>query len=109
VFALLAIVGGWAWLKSGWLFYGATLHHFHWFAPISYAVYICHDPIMRGATYLSFIDNPILRWLGYFLIMLLVSFIIEILIYPAVRRWLQPRVEAIFPKARTTDTTTENR
>ena len=106
VFALLAIVGGWAWLKSGWLFYGATLHHFRWFAPISYAIYICHDPIMREATYLAFIDNPVLRWLGYFLIMILVSYIIEILIYPKARRWLQPRVEAVFPKTRATTTTT---
>ena len=100
VFALIAIVGGWVWLKSGWVFYKWTLHHFRLFAPISYAVYICHDPIMREATYLAFIQNPVFRWFGYFFIMLLVSYIIEILIYPTARRWLQPKVEALFTKKR---------
>jgi len=99
VFALIAIIGGWVWLKSGWVFYKATLHHFRLLAPISYAIYICHDPIMRGATYLAFIENPVLRWLGYFAIMLLISFIIEILIYPTARRRLQPKVEALFSRA----------
>lgn len=96
MFALIAIVGGWIWLKSGWIFYKWTLHHFRLLAPISYAIYICHDPIMRNATYLTFIENPVLRWLGYFSIMLLVSYVIEILIYPKVRFWLQPKVEALF-------------
>jgi len=96
VFALMAIIGGWIWLKSGWLFYKSTLHHFRVIAPISYVIYICHDPIMRDATYLSFIDNSILRWFSYFFIMLLLSYLIEILIYPSVRRWLQPKVERLF-------------
>ena len=98
VFALMAIIGGWIWLKSGWIFYKTTLHHFRLLAPISYAIYICHDPIMREATYLSFIESPILRWLGYFSIMLMASYLIEILIYPRVRRWLQPKVEGLFSK-----------
>lgn len=98
VFALMAIIGGWIWLKSGWIFYKTTLHHFRLLAPISYAIYICHDPIMREATYLSFIESPILRWLGYFSIMLMASYLIEILIYPRARRWLQPKVEGLFSK-----------
>ena len=97
VFALIAIVGGWAWLKSGWILYKWTLHHFRLLAPVSYAIYICHDPIMRNATYLAFIESPVLRWLGYFSIMLLVSYVIEILFYPKARRWLQPKLEALFP------------
>ena len=96
LFALIAIIGGWLWLKSGWILYNTTLHHFRWFAPISYAIYISHDPIMRNATYLAFIDNSIIRWLGYFAIMLLISYIIEIKIYPAARKHLQPKIEGLF-------------
>jgi len=66
IFALLAIIGGWIWLRSGWRFYNLTLHHFRYFAPISYVMYIVHDPLMRDASYLSFIENSVLRWLGYF-------------------------------------------
>lgn len=98
IFSLLAIIFGWVWLRSGWRFYNFTLHHFRFFAPISYVMYIVHDPLMRGATYLSFIGNDVLRWLSYFFVMLLVSYLIEILFYPAMRRWLQPKVEALFAR-----------
>ena len=93
VFALIAIVGGWFWMRLGWKLFRFTLGQFKIFAPISYAIYICHDPIMRDVSYLSFIDNPVLRWVGYFSIMLLLSYLIEIILYPAVRSWLQPRLE----------------
>jgi len=96
IFALSAIVGGWLWLKSGWIFYNVSLRHFRLLAPVSYAIYICHDPLMRDATYLAFIDNSIFRWFGYLFITLFVSYLIEIVIYPTFRRWLQPRVEALF-------------
>jgi len=98
IFSPLAIICGWVWLRSGWCFYNFTLHHFRFFAPISYVMYIVHDPLMRGATYLAFIENDVLRWFGYFFVMILVSYLIEILFYPSMRRRLQPKVEALFSR-----------
>jgi len=77
-FTLFIVLAGLVWLRFNAPLYRWLLRPFAWFAPISYGIYICHDPVMRDATYLDFIDNPVLEWLGYFVIVLGISALIEL-------------------------------
>lgn len=93
-FALFIVLAGLVWLRINAPLYRWLLKPFVCFAPISYGIYICHDPVMRDATYLEFINNPILEWLGYFLIVIGLSVLIELIIYQRIKH----RVHAITEK-----------
>lgn len=90
--SLFIVLTGIIWLRIGAPLYAWTLRPFKYFAPISYGIYILHDPIMRDATYLAFIDQPVLEWFMYFLIMLGISALVERMLYPKVRVKLQPAI-----------------
>lgn len=92
-FALLIVLAGVVWLKLGSPFYGWILRPFSYVAPISYGIYILHDPIMRDATYLAFIGQPVLEWFMYFFIMLIISYLVERVFYPRVKTRLHPVIE----------------
>lgn len=87
LFTIVALFVVYFWRKSGWVFFRQLLMPFSMFAPISYTMYISHNPVMYRAEYLSFINNDYLQWLGYFCVMLLLSVFIELVLYP---RWRQP-------------------
>lgn len=90
--SLFIVFTGIIWLRIGAPLYRWTLRPFIYFAPISYGIYILHDPIMRDATYLAFVNEPVLEWFMYFFIMLVISALVERVIYPNVRVKLQPTV-----------------
>lgn len=101
VFALFVVPAGLIWIRLGAPLYRWLLRPFAVFAPISYGIYICHYPVMRDASYLEFIGNPILEWLLYFLIMLLLSALIERVLYPPLKsriRWMIAGTTAMLSK-----------
>lgn len=62
---------GFDWLKIGTLI-----------APISYALYISHQPLLIQASYLGWISNPWLRYFCYAIILLIFCWTTEIKFYP---------------------------
>jgi len=95
-FTLFIVLTGLVWLRLGAPLYTWLLRPFLVFAPISYGIYICHDPVMRDATYLAFIGNPVLEWVLYFTIVLTISALIELAFYPAARNRLKPALVKLF-------------
>lgn len=89
--SLLFIVGGVVWYKTRWFGFNVLMKPFLIFAPISYVLYICHLPLWVEATYLDFIENPILRWFSYLAIVLLFSYVLELQIYPRLRDYFRAK------------------
>ncbi|OED36841.1 hypothetical protein AB833_25885 [Chromatiales bacterium (ex Bugula neritina AB1)] len=81
-----------AWRKAGWIGFDFLLKPFLLLAPISYAIYIGHFPIMVESDFLKTIDQPLLRWSGYLLCLLIASYLIELKIYPSLRSKISRRL-----------------
>ena len=101
--ALVFLIGAVFWHKAHWVGFDLLLKPFMFIAPISYGIYITHWNLMREATYFSFIEDPVLRWFSYLAVVVIFSYLIELVFYPAVRK-LIPRkklgnkAESIHPK-----------
>ena len=92
VFMSLAFLcGAVVWHKLRWVGFDLLLKPFLVFTPISYVLYICHQPLMVQATYLDFIDNAVLRWFCYLAVVLVFSYVLELKIYPYIRNLLRSR------------------
>lgn len=92
VFMSLAFIcGGVLWHKLRWIGFDLFVKPFLIFAPISYVLYICHQPLMVQATYLDFIDNTILRWFCYLAVVLVFSYVLELKVYPYIRDYFRAR------------------
>ena len=87
--ALLFLCGAIVWQKIRWIGFDLLLKPFLLFAPISYVLYICHQPLMVQATYLDFVDNEILRWFSYLAIVLVFSYLLELKVYPVLRDYFR--------------------
>ena len=92
--ALLFLCGAIVWQKIRWIGFDLLLKPFLLFAPISYVLYICHQPLMVQATYLDFVDNEILRWFSYLAIVLVFSYLLELKVYPVLRDYFRKRRNA---------------
>jgi peptidoglycan/LPS O-acetylase OafA/YrhL len=55
-------------------------------APISYSLYISHQPLLVHARYLDFIDNQIIECSLYLITLLVFCWATELKLYPAIRR-----------------------
>ena len=92
VFMSLAFLcGAILWHKLHWFGFDLLIKPFLIFAPVSYVLYICHQPLMVQATYLDFIDNAVLRWFSYLAVVLIFSYVLELKIYPYIRDRLRAR------------------
>ena len=83
-FALFVLCASILWGKLNWRFFEGIFRPFLVFAPISYVVYISHYYLVTNASYLSSINNRILELVLYTVIMLAISWVIELRIYPMV-------------------------
>jgi len=89
--ALAFVVAAILWQKLRWFGFDLLLKPFLVLAPISYVLYICHQPLMVQATYLNFINNDVLRWFSYLAIVLIFSYVLELKIYPLIRDYFRNR------------------
>ena len=67
VASLIIIFAALAWQKAQWIGFNRLLGWGCWIAPISYALYIAHQPLFVNAYYLKPIIFRNLHWLKYFL------------------------------------------
>lgn len=80
-FALIVVAGSIVWKRFKWVGFDVAFKPFLILAPISYALYISHIPLMVDAEYLSKIQSTPARWTLYILILLAFSYLVEIVIY----------------------------
>jgi len=83
-FALFVLCMSIVWGKFQWRFFETLFRPFLVFAPISYVVYISHYYLVTNASYLSLVNNRVLEIVLYTVIMLAISWVIELRIYPLV-------------------------
>jgi len=90
--AFLVLVGALVWQRLRWFGFDLFVKPFFYIAPISYVLYICHQPLMVQATYLDSIDNGVLRWFCYLAIVFAFSYLLELKIYPRMRNAIRARL-----------------
>lgn len=84
-FTVFSIIAAVLWHRAGWPVFDRLIKPFAILAPISYTVYILHVPLMTQSTFLNWVDSQLLQWFGYFVVLIIVSYLIEIVLYPVVR------------------------
>lgn len=84
--AAIAIVAvAFAWQKANWKGF-AILSPGVLIAPISYSLYISHQPLLVHASYLAGLGNPWIRYSFYIIITLIFCWATELKLYPLLRR-----------------------
>lgn len=87
-FAFIAMFAGVIWNKLNWFGFDKLFGIFKYLAPFSYVIYISHHYLVVEATYLNFINNKIIEYSLYLLFMLLFSYVIEVVLYPKIKKRL---------------------
>lgn len=87
-FAFIAMFAGVIWNKLNWFGFDKLFGIFKYLAPFSYVMYISHHYLVVEATYLNFINNKIIEYSLYLLFMLLFSYVIEVVLYPKIKKRL---------------------
>lgn len=82
IFALLVVIASLIWQRKRWIGFNNTFGHFKHIAPISFVLYISHWFLVTRAKYLNgFINNEVLKFSIYLGVCLLVSYLIERVLY----------------------------
>jgi len=89
-FAILVVLLAVWWHKFKWIGFNHSIGGFSRFAPISYVVYISHYYLVTTASYLSFLENKVLEWFGYMVVLIAFSYTLERKLYPRLKRLLFP-------------------
>ncbi|WP_375491602.1 acyltransferase family protein [uncultured Nostoc sp.] len=84
--SLIIICAALAWQKARWIGFKQILGWGCWVAPISYAIYISHQPLFVDAHYLKGYINPIAEKLFYLLGLILFSWATELWLYPKLKK-----------------------
>ena len=80
-FALIVFFASIIWQNNKWFGFNYLFGIFKYIAPCSYVIYISHSYLVVQATYLNFINNRALELGLYIIIMILFSYLVEVLIY----------------------------
>jgi len=84
--AFLLMFAGIIWHQIQWIGFDKIFRIFKYLAPFSYVIYISHHDLVVEATYLDFIENKVLKYSLYILVMLLFSYVLEVVIYERIKR-----------------------
>jgi peptidoglycan/LPS O-acetylase OafA/YrhL len=88
VFAFLVMFGAIIWHTINWKGYNQFLGIFKYIAPCSYVVYISHAYLVVDATYLKFVNNKVLEYGSYIILMIVFSYLLEVVVYERIKRQL---------------------
>lgn len=88
VFVLLAMFVGIIWNKLNWFGFNKIFGVFKYLAPFSYGIYISHYYLVIEATYLDFINNKIIEYGIYIIIMFIFSYLLEVVVYTKIKNLL---------------------
>jgi peptidoglycan/LPS O-acetylase OafA/YrhL len=86
VFAIMVLFGAVLWKQLHWFGFNVLFDLFKYLAPSSYVIYISHHYLVVDATYLSFLNNKVLEYSIYIAVMILFSYLLEVVIYNKIRK-----------------------
>jgi peptidoglycan/LPS O-acetylase OafA/YrhL len=99
VAALLIVGGSLAWQHCGWVGFN-SLRFGVFLAPISYSLYIAHQPLLANAHYLDFIHHPGLEKFFYLIVLLIFCYVAEVKLTYLLRMKLQKPSLGVFKTQR---------
>ncbi|WP_397446204.1 acyltransferase family protein [Polaribacter sp. R77954] len=85
-FAFIAMFAGIIWNKLNWFGFDQLFGVFKYLAPFSYAIYISHHYLVIEATYLNFLNNKIVEYTMYIVLMFVFSYLVEVVMYPKIKK-----------------------
>ena len=88
VFAIMVMFGAIIWKNLNWYGFNALFGVFKYLAPCSYVIYISHHYLVVEATYLHFIGNTIIEYGLYIVLMIVFSYLLEVVVYNRIRKLL---------------------
>lgn len=88
VFAIMVMFGAIIWKNLKWFGFNTLFGIFKYLAPCSYVIYISHHYLVVEATYLHFIGNTILEYGLYIALMIVFSYLLEVVVYNRIRKLL---------------------
>jgi len=88
VFAIAVMFGAVLWKNLRWVGFNAIFGIFKYLAPCSYVIYISHHYLVVEATYLSFINNKVIEYSLYIMLMIVFSYLLEVVVYNRIRKVL---------------------
>lgn len=88
VFASMVMFGAIIWENLKWRGFNAIFGVFKYLAPCSYVIYISHHYLVIEATYLSFLNNKVIEYGLYIVIMVVFSYLLEVVMYNRIRKLL---------------------
>ncbi|MEI8084871.1 MAG: acyltransferase [Paludibacter sp.] len=86
VFALMVMFGSIIWKNFNWFGFNFFFDKFKYIASFSYVIYISHHYLVIEATYLRFLNNKVLEYGLYIVVMLLFSYLLEVVVYNKIKR-----------------------
>ncbi len=86
VFTLMVLFGAIIWKNWNWTGFNAIFGIFKHLAPCSYVIYISHHYLVVEASYLRFIHNSIVEYGLYIIIMIIFSYLLEVVVYNRIRK-----------------------
>jgi hypothetical protein len=87
-FSLVVLYGAVIWKNLHWKWFNQIFGIFKHIAPCSYVIYISHHYLVVEASYLSFIDNKIIEYTLYILLLIVFSYFLEVVLYNKIRKLL---------------------
>jgi peptidoglycan/LPS O-acetylase OafA/YrhL len=88
VFAILILFGAVVWQNLKWPGFNMIFGVFRHLAPCSYVIYISHHYLVVEASYLRFIHNKVVEYGLYIVLMILFSYLLEVVVYNRIRKIL---------------------
>jgi peptidoglycan/LPS O-acetylase OafA/YrhL len=88
VFASMVMFGAIVWQNLKWIGFNSIFGVFKYLAPCSYVIYISHHYLVVEATYLSFINNKVVEYGLYIVLMIVFSYVLEVVVYNRIRKVL---------------------
>ena len=88
VFAIMVMFGAIIWKNLNWVGFNSIFGIFKHLAPCSYVIYISHHYLVVEATYLSFINNKVIEYGLYIILMIVFSYLLEVVVYNKIRKVL---------------------
>jgi len=88
VFAIMVMFGAVIWQNMHWRGFNLLFGVFKYLAPCSYVIYISHAYLVVEATYLRFINNKIIEYGLYIVVLILFSYLLEVVVYNRIKKLL---------------------
>ena len=88
IFTIMLLFIAITWKNWNWIGFNVVFGVFKYIAPCSYVIYISHHYLVVKATYLNFINNKIMEYGLYIILMILFSYLIEVIVYERIKKLL---------------------